>query len=109
MAVDFYIKRGDTYPPIQATLSDASGSAINLTGASVLFKMRLRDTGAIIVSAAATIVTAASGIVSYAWDAADTAVAGEYLAEWEVTLSSGRIVTCPNDGYLVIKIDGDLP
>lgn len=108
MAIDFYIKRGDTGPSITAVLSDPSG-AVDLTGASVKFKLRLADTGALVVNADATIVTPVQGSVAYGWESGDTAVAGEYLAEWEVTFQNGEIITFPNDGYLRIKVTGDLP
>lgn len=108
MAFDFYLKRGDTGPTISAVLSDPAG-VVDLTGATVRFKMRLSDSGAIVVNAVATIVSAAAGSVSYGWEAADTAVAGTYLAEWEVTFGNGEVITFPNDGHLHVKIAGDLP
>lgn len=100
-ATDFFIKQHDTAPSITETLSSTTG-AINLTGASVKFHLRKPD-GTVAVNAAATIVTAASGIVRYQWVTGDTAVAGTHLREWEITFGDGTIETVPNDsiGYTV--------
>ncbi|MGH9943622.1 MAG: ParA family protein [Pyrinomonadaceae bacterium] len=37
-----------------------------------------------------------------------TALNGKFKAEWEVTFSDGRKLTCPNDGHLLILISSDL-
>lgn len=104
----FYIKQNDTSPAMLATLQDADGNAINLTGASVRFHMRTIGSSQTTVDAAATVVTAASGIVRYAWDAADTATVGSYQAEFEVTYSDASIETFPNDGFIRVKITDDV-
>lgn len=106
MASTFHIKRNDTYPPAEATLK-SNGTAVDLTGASVRFHMLGQD-GTVVVDAAATIEVAASGEVSYAWQAADTDEAGIYKCEWEVTYSGGGIQTFPNPGYNTVIIGGDI-
>lgn len=102
----FQIKRNDTAPAIQATLT-ADGSAVDLTGASVRFHMR-DSTGAVKVDAAATLVTPSSGIVKYSWTAADTDQAGRFQAEWEVTFTDATVRTFPNPGYTNVLIGGDI-
>lgn len=102
----FQIKRNDTAPPIQATLT-ADGSAVDLTSATVDFHM-MDSSGAIKVDAAATLVTAASGIVKYVWQTGDTDQAGRFRAEWEVTFPDGTIRTFPNPGYTNVLVNGDL-
>jgi len=63
--------------------------AKNLTGLSVTFTMINAATGVAKVSAAAaTIVTAASGIVSYDFQSADVDTAGVYWATFKVTESA---------------------
>ena len=104
----FYIKQNDTGPAMLATLQDANGNAINLTGASVRFHMRSVGGGNPVVDAAATVVTAASGIVRYNWVAADTDTVGTYRAEFEVTYADASIETFPNDGYIVVQIIDDI-
>lgn len=103
----FYVKQNDTSPAMLATLQDAEGNAVNLTGATVRFHMRSVG-GNPVVDAAATIVTPLSGIVRYNWVAADTDTAGTYQAEFEVTYADASIETFPNDGYIVVQIIDDI-
>ncbi len=104
----FYVKQNDTSPAMLATLQDAEGNAVNLTGATVRFHMRSVGGGNPVVDAAATVVTAASGIVRYNWVAADTDTVGTYQAEFEVTYADASIETFPNDGYIVVQIIDDI-
>lgn len=107
MAHVFKIKQNDTKPLLTVILKE-DGVVVDLTSATVMFHMGT------IVDATATIVDATAGSVRYDWDAADTAVAGQYPAEFEATLSSGRVETFPNtdvaddDEYLLIVIGDDL-
>lgn len=104
---DITIKRGDTSPSVSATLTGAGGTAQNLTGATVRFKMRNR-LGAVVINAVCAIVSAAAGTVRYDWQPADTAVAGYYEAEFEVTLAGGAIGTFPNAGFHTVEIVPDV-
>lgn len=105
---DFMIKRGDTLPEFERTLTDASG-AVDLSGASVAFRMASRDSGTTVVDRSATIVSASTGIVKYAWQAGDTATAGTYSAEFRVTFGDGRILTFPNVGTMSVEIAPNIP
>jgi len=60
------------------------------------------------INAAATVVTAAAGTVKYVWAAGDTATAGYYTGEWEVTYSDGRKLTVPNGKKLSVAVVADL-
>jgi len=104
----FYIKQNDTSPSVLATLQDANGDAVNLTGASIRFHMRVIGSAQTTVDAAATIVTAVSGIVRYDWIAADTDTVGSYQAEFEVTYADASVETFPNDGYIRVEITDDI-
>lgn len=102
----FQMRRNDTAPPIEATLT-ADSTAVDLTDATVRFHMQ--DTaGTVKVDAAATLVVAASGTVKYVWAAADTDTGGWFKAEWEVTFSDGTVRTFPNPGYTNVRITGDI-
>lgn len=92
----FFIKQGNTAPEIEEYLRNADGTAIDLTGASVLeFHMR-NAAGTVIVNAAATAVTPTKGRIKYSWVLADTSTAGTFYREWKVVLASGRTVSIPN-------------
>lgn len=103
----FRIKQNDTSPGLEAVLSNAGGTAINLNGSSVRFHMR-RAGAAVVIDAAATIVTAAAGLVRYSWTAGDTDTAGSYQAEFEVTYADGSIESFPNTANLDIVIMEDV-
>lgn len=104
----FYIKQNDTSPSMLATLQDASGNAVDITGASVRFHLRPISSSTVTVDEAATIVTADEGTVRYDWDAADTDTIGSYQAEFEVTYADASIETFPNDGYIRVEIISDI-
>ena len=109
MAVGFTIKRGDTHIPSTDTLTDLSGSAINLSAAAtVTFVMRSQAGVAPKVSATATIVNATTGAVSYTWGSQDTNVAGRYDVEWLVTWADSTVERYPLRGYKSVSIEEDL-
>ena len=60
------------------------------------------------VDADATIVNADAGSVKYVWTATDTATAGSFQAEFEVTYTNGAVETFSNDQSISIVITEDL-
>lgn len=103
----FYIRQNDTSPALTATLTDYNDNPINLNLASV--RIHLKDlSGTIKVDAECTIDDAVAGIVSYAWDAADTDTPGTYYLEFEVTYSDASIETFPNKGNLSVVVTKEL-
>lgn len=106
---DFVLKSHDRLPSIQAILS-SGGNPVDLSaaGTSVKFIMKTAQGNTIKVNAAATIVTANSGVVRYDWLATDTDTAGEFLAEWQVTFSGGKTQTFPTTSYHSVSILADL-
>jgi len=103
----FYIKEGDTSPALRYTLAPAP---IDLTGATARFSMRVRgQITPMINRVAATIVSPTTGgVVQYDWQAGDTATAGFYDAEFEVTYADASVETFPNRGFIPVLIDGDI-
>lgn len=92
---DFQIGQGDTAPAISSQLTQ-NGTPVNLTGATVQFRMALAQAKVTVVNRAATITNANTGMVSYTWQAADTATPGNYVFQWVVTYSDGTIESFPN-------------
>jgi len=101
--MSFTIKQNDTSPSIQATLKDASGSAIDLSGANVSFHMKPLS-GDIKVDSSMTITDATNGVVRYDWQSTDTDTVGTYLVEFEVTYSDNSVETFPNNRNLVVNV-----
>lgn len=107
---DFTIKRNDLLPAIRAYLKNADGTALDLTGRSVKFIMRLRsaaDLSAAKVNTTASITDATAGLVSYQWVGTDTDTAGAYIGEFE-TLLGAQKQTVPSGGYVTVDVVADL-
>jgi hypothetical protein len=84
--------RNDTGPQLRLTLTDSlTGSAVDLTSATVTLHLRAVDTTTVLVSRNATILApATNGIAVIIWQATDLdLVAGEYEGEVETVLASG--------------------
>lgn len=108
---DFWIKRGDRKDSVEATLKDATGATVDLTGATVTFNMRAPGAASPKVSASAVNLdtgTATRGKVRYDWAAADTDTAGLYYAEFEVTFADGKRASFPSHTHLVVEVVEDL-
>lgn len=98
---DFFIKKGDTLPRIESTLKYSTGAAVNLTGASqVQFTYKHKQQSEVTIKTG-TIIDATLGKVAYSWQPGDTAIIGDYQAEWQITFSGGGILTIPNDGTFI--------
>jgi hypothetical protein len=83
--------RDDTGPQLRLTLTDSlTGSAVDLTGATVTLHLRAVDTTTVLVSRNATITSPLTGVAIIAWQATDLDLdAGEYEGEVETVLASG--------------------
>ena len=105
---DFTIKRHDTRPSLTAVLQ-RDGVAIDLTIATAV-KIILKPTtgGGSIITGTCTIVTPASGIIRYDWIAADTALAGTYSCEFQISWPSSGKETVPNTTEKTVDIRADL-
>ena len=104
---DFEIKRGDSHPPIFATLP------LDLTTASVVKLLFKTSTGSVTYDRTCTILDAAGGEVSYVWTTADAAsgplsAVNTFNIEWEITWSDSTKTTVPNKGYKTLEVFPDL-
>ncbi len=109
---DFTIKRGDSWPPIVATLSDAVGQ-INLTTAASVNLLFKTTTGSIAYTKTCTITTPSAGVVTYVWTAADASSGplsevNTFNIEWEITWADASKTTVPNEGYKSLSVVPDL-
>ena len=104
----FNIKQNDTSPTLSVVLADSDGTAIDLTGASVQFKMRAVNSSTLKVNASASITNASNGAVSYTFSSSNTDTSGLFQGEFQVTFSGGAIETFPNAEYISINILDDL-
>jgi hypothetical protein len=103
----FQIKRGDTRPALDATLSDSSGE-LSLAGASVLFVMKKPGCAEPVLKKAASVIDAELCKVRFIFGEGDTDTAGAYSGEFEVTFADGGRWTFPTSGFVPIQIYPDL-
>lgn len=113
----FKIKRGDTSP---ALVFEILPRTILLTGATVVFNMQNEDGDIVINRAAAEVLDDGDGTedgnpsVRYPWQVGDTASAGDFQGEFEVTYADAAIETFPNSddnypqAFLPIVISKDI-
>jgi len=95
------IKQGDTRHAIRAALKTVEGTPVDLSSASVRFKMSQRF-GTIALDREATIEP--DGTVHYVFNDGETDVSGFYKAEFLVTYADAREETFPHDGTIEIHI-----
>lgn len=95
--------QGDSAPD-QPFIIKQNRTALNLTGASVKFKIGRSDTLAQINAGhdTCTITSATLGAVTYPLVSSDTATAGSFTGELEVTFSTGKV---QSTGKVDIQID----
>ena len=101
---NFWIKKGDTGPPLQVLCEDETGDPIDVTGATVKFSMQDESSVNKISLASGNVVDGPIGKIEYVWQAVDTDTEGIYFGEFRVTFSGGEIITFPNYTYIVIKV-----
>lgn len=101
-------KQGDVLPVMRARLRQKNYAAIDWEGASVVFVYR--RPGAAVVRKTAEILsyTAIEALAQVVWDEDDFAEAGEFPAEFEATLASGKIETFPKGAYITMVVVADL-
>lgn len=109
MSATFYIKQNDTAPSLEVALKGSNGRARNLENASVRFHMSKENGGANAITDGTCVITnATKGIVSYTWQAGDTANTGTYDAEFEVFYTNGQNETFPNSSFIKVIITEEL-
>lgn len=109
MTPDFSLRKGDLLPVLQLTCEYDDGTPVNLTSAtSVVLNMILSgETTKKISGVAVTVVTAATGEVSYAWTGTDTDTPGDYLVWVVAVFPTSKPISCPGRGYFRVTIEDD--
>jgi hypothetical protein len=104
-APDYVLRQGDSGQTITSVCTDEDGAAVNISGATVRFLMAPLTGGDAVLAATAQNENGTNqGQVSYEWEDTDSAMAGHFIAEFEVTFGGGAVVTFPNAGYIVVQI-----
>lgn len=101
----FYIKKGDRLPLLEVQLLDSEQQPIDLTTATVTFRMKARGGTSLKASGTCTQPNGgADGVVRFAWGASDTDTAGTYNAEFSCNFSNS-LQTVPSSGYVTIVVE----
>lgn len=111
MSHEFEIKQGDTLPALATVLRDGDLEPLDLTNASsVGLSMVLAEHPRTVVLnvAAASFMADATGRVTYAWAAGDTAVVGLYNIEWVVVFPGPTVMTVPSCGFDKVRVNPNL-
>lgn len=104
---DYFVPRGSRLPRLPATFENEDGTAVDLTTAtSVTFTLTHVDGTVKIAAGACAVVTPASGIVEYAWTAADVDTSGDYFGRFTATFPTSMPAVVPTDRQLWIVIHG---
>lgn len=102
-------KKGDLEPTFIATLYKEDGvTPIDLTSASSVKFIAVPVGGGTTINRAMSFVSRAAGTVSWAPTAGDTGTVGAYNFEIQVTWSTGRWQTIPNDSFGSMVIVQDI-
>jgi len=109
-------------PLLSATLFDAQGTAVNLTGCTVQFAFQ-QQMGVLLVAGSSgnnapyqfvhpanVVGTPTMGMVSYQFAGAETATLGDFQGQWQVTnIGTGLLTAYPLDWFVRFQIRQALP
>lgn len=103
----FIVKQDDLFPPVDATVTDADGTVVDVTGATIKFSMRnSRSPSTVKVNGATgSIVDAAAGKIRYTMVGTDTDTPGTYEGEFQVIPSQGDSMRVPTEGYITVVVE----
>jgi hypothetical protein len=113
---DFYLGVGDTSSPLNDTLKDATGAAVDIAGATITFTLTpIKGATAVVNAQAVTNLQVGDGSdgskgkVRYTWVSPQTNTPGDYLGVFKVTFAGGAIQTYPNSGFILVTIQPVAP
>ena len=89
--------QGDTRPPLVVTLTDdATGTPINITGATVRLKFRPVGSETVRTTLTGSVTNGPNGVVTFSWASDPTALAGDpgdYEGEISITFTDSTVQT----------------
>jgi hypothetical protein len=95
------MKIGDTAPPIAVEVTSA-GAPVDLTGATVTFRVR-KPSGTVVLWAG-TVTDGPAGVVEYEPEAGDIDEAGIWYFELEIDWGGGSVETSPASGLSMFVV-----
>lgn len=105
----FYIKRYDTLPNFRVTGIKWGDGTDMIFAAGDTAKFLMVDlAGNVVVNGGSVTLDAGQNSLTYPWSAADTATAGIFKAEIEITFLAGGKATIPTEGYYQVNIGLDV-
>lgn len=104
MAKAITLRVGDTAPNLPITCTYDDGSVVDLSGATVRFKISNSDTGTRTNDAhnSCSVTSATGGLCTYDLAAGDIPSAGTYYGDTEVTFGTGEVQTQKQSQILVV-------
>lgn len=101
---NFFIVTGNTAPAYQITC-ERDGSGIDLSGATAELILQEKSTATVTNSGhqSCTVVTAASGIISYTAESTDFPDKGTYVADIKITYGDGGIEILYNQAKFKVR------
>lgn len=106
---DYVLKRGDTAPLFEDSLTLSNGQSADLSGATVTLVVRsLTADEPITLTGPVTVLSAVPAVIQYAPSEDDSTIpAGDYMGSW-VVQSATTQMSFPTEGYLSIRIEENL-
>lgn len=98
--------RGDKNYYLEFEVRDADGTVVDITGASVTFKMQKYGQSTLTLDKGGSIVNGTSGLCQVLIATELVSTYGEFLAELQITWPTNKVLTAPN---IYVKILKDLP
>lgn len=97
MALSFYLSLSDTLPTLSVTFTQPSGTVVNLTGYTVVLRLRHQATGTTAGPFTMTVSAPLTGVATYTFGASDITLAEGW--DYQATATNGAVVLhLPNDG-----------
>jgi len=103
---DLKLVRNDTDFFIEFIIKDSEGTVVDLTNATVIFKMQSFEGGSLVANISGEVIDETNGICRFQITDELSDITGEYVAEIQITYSGGRIITAPD---ISVKVIADLP